>query len=332
MTRSFSGGCAIAAASLLLFVAACAGGDGRESAGTSARGGSASTGETSSSSGTTADGTTTGEPEASAELEQIAAAQQCLDAWHDRENDPARASFLLASGGRGLRRVSVGFAKDDACLISFAGTNGLLVQVIEVNSPSGQFTGLWPPGRLENFDPSPVGWNASANAHGYVTLRRAGSNSPPQTDPSDETTAFPNDNEDIVLEATPSEGWQCQRSDEQTRGAVVGVICDPTPRISVRYELFPRVDALDDAYWGYFKTMAQNDVAPGSNCVRNVYGEGWLGRAEEKPIGRLFCFKDAQRRPALVWKSDSSRILAFASGRRRDELVRWLRTGGGWLG
>lgn len=265
--------------------------------------------------------------------EQTEAAQQCVDAWHGSENDPARASFFLASGGqRGPRHVSVAFAQGDACLISFAGTNGFLVQVIEVDAPSGKFTGLWPPAQLEDFDPSPVGWNASANVHGYVTLRRVGVASPPPTERSDETAAFPNDDEDVVLDATPSDGWQCQRSDEQTQGAVVGVVCDPTSRIRVRYELFPTAAALDDAYWGYFKTMAQNDVAPGSNCVRNVYGEGWLGRAEEKPIGRLFCFKDAQRRPALVWKSDSSRILVFASGRRRDELVRWWRSGGGSLG
>jgi hypothetical protein len=273
-----------------------------------------------------------GEPTTTAapEVDPMAGAQACVDAWNAEKDNPALASFLLASGGRrGLKRVSVGFATGDACLISFAGTNGFVVQVIEVDPPSGQFTGLFPPARLDKFDPRPVGWNASANADGYLLLRHPGADTPLHTVVSDETTAFPDELEDEVLAVTPSDGWQCQRSGERTEGAVAGVLCDPTPQISVRYELYSSLGEVDAAYWRYFDANAEAEVTRGGNCVRGAFGEGWFTQPGKESGGRLFCFRDTNDRPALVWKDDATHVLAFASGRDRAELVDWWRSGGG---
>jgi hypothetical protein len=204
----------------------------------------------------------------------------------------------------------------------------LLVQAVEVNPPSGRFTGLFPPGRVENFDPEPAGWSASANAQGFVTLRYPGVSGEIGMMDAPETESFPNDSEDELLGRTPSDGWQCQRSDERTKGAMIGVLCDPTTRISVHYESFNSPAALRAAYWSYFKAHAQEAVALGSNCVRGALGEGWIQYPDDG-TGRLFCFADEQRRPAIIWTRDDRGILAIASGRDRDELVAWWREGGG---
>ena len=262
------------------------------------------------------------------EADPLADAQGCLDAWNHRRKNPGLASFMLASGKRGVQRVSVAFATGDACLFSFAAENGLLVQAVEVNPPSGRFTGLFPPGRVENFDPEPAGWNASANAQGFVTLRYPGVNGDLGMMDAPETESFPNESEDELLGMTPSDGWQCQRSDERTEGAALGIRCDPTTRISLRYESFDSQEALRAAYWSYFNTLAQDDVGLGSNCVSGNIGEGWI-KYPGGGTGRLFCFTDARDRPGLIWTRDDRRILAIASGSGRDELVTWWREGGG---
>jgi hypothetical protein len=278
--------------------------------------------------GTTKPQATTSTARAAAdETDPLDEAQQCLDSWNRRNRNPALATFLLASEGKGVKRVSVGYTNGDACLFSFAARNGLLVQAVEVNPPSGRFTGLWPPGRVENFDVAPVGWNASANPKGFVTLRRPGVRSDLSPIPVTETTSFPMELEDEVLESTPSDGWQCQRSDERTEGAVVGVVCDPSDGISVRYESFESPSASRAAYWSYFKASAENDVPLGSSCVRNEIGEGWI-RYPDGASGRLFCFTDSHSFH-VIWTRDDRRIVAIASGRDREGLVAWWREGGG---
>lgn len=266
------------------------------------------------------------------ETGRLAATQACLDAWNWRKHNPALTSFLIVSGGRrGLERVSVGFAEGAACLISFAGANGLLSQAIEVDPPNGHFTGLWPPGRVENFDPRPAGWNASANANGWISLVHVGPR-PPRSISSADTSVFPNSAEHVVLDATPSDGWECQRSDERTEGSTVGVLCDPQPRVQVRYERYDTPQELDSAYWGYFESTAQRFSVPGRTCMSSDFAEGRVAEQGQEAVGRLFCYVSAEHRAGLVWKDDATHILAFASGRDREELVRWWREGNGRIG
>jgi hypothetical protein len=323
MTIRLSSGSAIAVASLLLFVTACSGDGDRESTATRTIGPGASTSavETSPASDVRRKNVLD-----SPTLEEIDAAQQCIDAWRDGRNDSARAAFYMATTKSGVRRVAVGFAQGDACAITFlAEATGFAHQAVEINPPSGEYSLLWPP--AGNFDPRPVGWNASANARGYITLKRPGT-APAPLERSVDSSVFPNQDEDSILAAIPDDGWQCQRASFSSRGATTAVSCNPSGRIRVRYESFPSKTALDAAYWGYFAQLAANEVALRTTCERHGVAESVLFTSpdERKPVGRVFCF--ARRQTAgFMWKHDGLRILAIAFGRDYDDLLRFWRSG-----
>jgi hypothetical protein len=326
MTIRLSSGSAIMAASLVLLVACSDNGD-RERAGTET---SAQSAPTSSVESTPASDVRTKEHDSASTLEQIDAAQHCIDAWRDRLSDSARAAFYLATTRSGVRRVAVGFAQGDACLITFlAKTSGLAFQAVEINPPSGQYSYLLPP--AENFDPRPVGWNASANARGYITLKRPGT-APAPLERSVDSSVFPNEDEDSILAAIPDDGWQCQRASFRSRGSSAAVACNPTGRLRVRYETFPTKPALDAAYWGYFTRLAADQVGLRATCERHEFAESVLLPTPEdrEPIGRVFCFVRT-REAGSVWKHDGLRILALALGRDREDVVRFWQSGGAVL-
>jgi hypothetical protein len=320
-------------ATLILLVAACAGGTGDNASGTAtSTGDQERTGrETSSGSETTTGENATAEEESDPVLDEASAQQACLNAWIDRMNRSVHIFFFFVSNDRSVRRVSVGFGEGGACLISFAGNTGSLLQVLEVNPPSGEYTALLPLGRVEDFDPRPVGWNASANARGYVMLKRNRS-APTRLERSIDSSVFPSADEDKIMSAVPDQGWQCQRADRRSQGSVAGVLCDPTEQISVRYESFSNRTALDDAYWGYFAANAKKQIALGRLCNRHRYAEGILLTSEEEKVGRILCYPDGKGHAVITWKHDGLLILAHATGGNKDGLVRWFQAGGGRLG
>jgi hypothetical protein len=328
MTGRLSGAGVIAAASLLLLLAACS--DGGDHQGTEAptTGRHASTSPAETSSASEAGGKE--EPTSSPTLEAVDAEQHCIDAWRDRRNDSARAAFDMATTKSGVRHVAVGFAQGDACVITFlAKATGFAFQAVEINPPSGQYSLLWPP--AENFDPRPVGWNASANARGYVTLKRPGTAPTPLEHPAD-SSGFPSQAESSIMGAIPDDGRQCRRASLRSRGADAAVACDTSGRIRVRYESYPTKTALDAAYWRYFTQLAADDVALRATCERDEFAESVLLTSpdEREPVGRVFCFV-RQREAGFVWKHDGLRILAIALGRDRKDAFRFWRSGGAVL-